>query len=246
MYLKVLFYILFASGLFANSLKVAVCANARFAFDEIAKKYESKTGIKIDSIVSSSGQLTAQIEHGAPFDIFLSADMKYPNYLYEKGVTISKPKIYAYGGLALWSRVETIDKNLEILKNTNVQKIAIANPKNAPYGKEALKLLKKYNTGKKILSKLVFANSISQTNQYIYSRSVDVAITSSSTMMLSKMRENGKWLLLEKENYSPIEQGIVILKHGYLSTNKESADFYKYIFSDEARRILRNYGYTTP
>ncbi len=116
MFYKIIFIIVLTTNIYASSLKVAVAANVRFAFDEIVVAYEKNTNVKIIPIVSSSGKLTAQIEHGAPFDLFLSANMKYPTYLYTKNLAITKPQVYAYGGLVLWSLKKNINIDLESLK----------------------------------------------------------------------------------------------------------------------------------
>ena len=246
MYKKIIFILLLGTILSAASLKVAVAANVRFAFEEIVKVYEKKSGIKIYPIVSSSGKLTAQIQYGAPFDLFLSANMKYPEYLYEKKLATSKPKIYAYGTLVLWSLNKKVDVSLEGLKNKNIKKIAIPNPKTAPYGVQGLKVLEKYGLKKLLYSKIVFGESISQTSQYIYSRSADIGITAKSVVLSPRMRGKGVFKELSINDYSPIKQGIVILKYGSTENPKESLDFYNFIFSNEGQEILKRYGYIIP
>lgn len=240
---KFIFILILSTSIYASSLKVAVAANVRFAFDEISVAYEKKSGVKIIPIVSSSGKLTAQIEHGAPFDLFLSANMKYPTYLHSKNLTTTKPKIYAYGGLVLWSLNKKVDINLEALKDKKVRKIAIPNPKNAPYGIEAIRVLEKFNLKNSIYKKIVWGESISQTNQYIYSRSADIGITAKSVVLSPKMHNVGRWIELDKKDYLPIKQGIVILKNGSKNNKELSQNFYNFIFSSEVKKILKKYGY---
>ncbi len=246
MYIKLILYLFFTSLLFADSLKVAVAANVRFAFDEIATAYEKKSNIRIIPIVSSSGKLTAQIEHGAPFDMFLSANMKYPTYLYKKNLATTEPKVYAFGTLVLWSLNKNIDIDLKKLNDEKIKKIAIPNPKNAPYGVESLKVLEKLYIKKDIYSKIVFGESVSQTNQYIYSRSADIGITAKSVVLSPKMKTKGRWKEIDKNDYSPIKQGIVILTHGYKKNKKISLDFYHFIFSENGQKILKRNGYIVP
>ncbi len=243
MLFKLILITILTTSIYANSLKVAVAANVRFAFDEIVVAYEKESGVKIIPIVSSSGKLTAQIEHGAPFDLFLSANMKYPTYLYSKKLCSSKPEIYAYGGLVLWSLNKKITLKLENLKDKKVKKIAIPNPKNAPYGIEALRVLENRNLKDTIYKKIVWGESISQTNQYIYSRSADIGITAKSVVLSPKMKDVGRWIELDKNDYLPIKQGIVILKNGFEKNKKLSLDFYKFIFSKTSQDILKKYGY---
>ncbi len=242
----ILIALFISSSIYAKSLKVAVAANVRFAFDEIATAYTKKSGIKIVTIVASSGKLTAQIQHGAPFDLFMSANMKYPEYLYEKNLAITKPKIYAYGMLVLWSLNSKINVSLEGLKDKKVKKIAIPNPKTAPYGIEGLKVLAKYGLKKQLYSKIVFGESVSQTNQYIYSHSADIGITAKSVVKSPNMQDKGKWIELNKSDYAPIKQGIVILKYGEKNNKKNSLDFYNFIFSNSGQHILKKYGYIIP
>jgi molybdate transport system substrate-binding protein len=205
--------------------------------------YEKQSGVKIIPIVSSSGKLTAQIEHGAPFDLFLSANMKYPTYLHSKKLAPFEPKIYAYGGLVLWTLNKKVPLELKYLNDNSIRKIAIPNSKNAPYGVQAIKVLEKYNLKDTLNKKIVWGESISQTNQYIYSRSADIGITAKSVVLSPKMKDKGRWKALDANDYLPIKQGIVILKNGYDKNRKISEDFYNFIFSKKSQDILKKYGY---
>ncbi len=246
MMIKLLLLLLLATTLVAGSLKIAVASNVRFAFDEIARLYEQKSGIKIIPIVSSSGKLTAQIQHGAPFDLFLSADMKFPKFLHERGLTTSKPKIYAYGTLVLWSLNERVDVSIKGLKSESIRKIAIANPKTAPYGVQGLRVLEKNGIKELLYPKIAFGESVSQTNKFIFSRAADIGITAKSTVLSPKMREVGRWKEISRDDYSPIEQGIVMLSYGKKSNPKESLDFFNFMFSKGVQEILIRYGYILP
>jgi len=243
MFRKLILALLLISSLSASSLKVAVASNVRFAFKEIATAYEKKTGVKIITIVSSSGKLTAQIEHGAEFDLFLSANMKYPIYLSSKQLAATKPKVYAYGRLVLWSTNKKVDISLNALKDKVVRKIAIPNPKLAPYGVQAIRVLEKHNIKDEVSSKIVWGESISQTTKYIYSRAADIGITAKSVVLSPRLKGVGRWIELDEKDYRPIAQGIVILKYGYENNKKLSVDFYDFIFSSEGRKILIKYGY---
>src|SRR6476620_3945938 len=138
--------LLLSAAAFAQQLHIAVAANAQFVANKLKEAFKKETGIDAELTISSSGKLTAQIEQGAPFNIFLSADMKYPEELYSKGLTTDKPQVYAYGALVLWTIKDiNLTSDLSILLNNNVQKIAIANPKLAPYGEAAVQALTKQN-----------------------------------------------------------------------------------------------------
>ncbi len=225
----------------APGLKVAASANMQFAITEIAEAFEKDRETSVNLIISSSGKLTAQIEQGAPFDIFISANMKYPEYLYEKGFTEQKPLVYGSGKLVLWTIGET-PPSLGILTSDSIQKIAIPNPELAPYGRAALEVLKQNDILSEVESKLVYGESISQCNQFITTQSADIGFTALSVVSSSKMSDIGQWIILDQKDYSAIDQGLVILKN---SRQKEKAQlFYDYIYSEKAQGILRNYGYS--
>ncbi len=139
-----------------GNLTIATAANVQFAMQKLIRTFTQETGIKCHMILSSSGKLTAQINAGAPFDVFVSADVKYPQELYENGLTQEPPKIYAYGKLVIWSFNEPIDSSFEILASEKIQHIAIANPKTAPYGAAAVEALKHYGVYQTTKEKLVF------------------------------------------------------------------------------------------
>ncbi|WP_062057071.1 molybdate ABC transporter substrate-binding protein [Aquimarina longa] len=224
-------------------ITIAVAANMQFAIKELSKKFTDRTGIKCDLIISSSGKLTAQIKEGAPFNIFISADMKYPTELFTTGFTTRDPKIYAYGKLVLWSMIDSLHPSINTLNSSNVYHIAIANPKTAPYGSAALTVLKKQDLYKSIKDKLVYGESISQTNQFIVSKSAQIGFTAKSVVLSPKMKNKGNWIDIDEDNYAAIAQGIVILnKHTTIQNGAEK--FYNFMFSTEAKKILTDFGYS--
>ena len=125
-----------------SSLKIATSANMQFALEEIVVEFEKLNDIKVELIISSTGTLTSQIEQGAPYDIFVAANMIYPNYLHQKNFTTAPPKIYAYGQLILWT-LNDFEPDLNSLKSESISKIAIPNPETAPYGMAGVEVLKK-------------------------------------------------------------------------------------------------------
>lgn len=226
-----------------STLNVATSANMQFAMREIVAEFEKGNDIKVELIVTSSGKLTSQIEQGAPFDIFVAANTKYPAYLDSIGLTTSAPRVYAYGKLVLWTLKE-LTPTLSVLTTDTIQKIAIANPKTAPYGKASIDVLKHYCIYKRVKHKLVFGESISQVNQFITTGSVDIGFTAYSVVSNTKMKTIGKWTSINLNNHGEILQAAVILKE---STNPEEAKvFYNFLFSERAREILNKYGYLTP
>ncbi len=239
------FLIFFSLNVWGGEILVATAANVRYAMDELRSAFKEKTGIDVKISVASSGKLTAQIKSGAPFDIFLSANMKYPNYLHEKGLALTKPKVYALGSLVIWSlklKKEDVKKGMDVLKEERVKKIAIANPKNAPYGFEAMKALKKAGIYEDIKGKLIYGESVAQTSQYIASKVADIGFTAKSVVLSPKMRGKGWWIDVDSSLYDPIEQGAVILKNAKKHL-KEVKAFYDFLFSEDAKEIFERYGY---
>jgi len=228
-----------------NKVTVAVAANMQYAANKLKEKFEQETSIKIEIILGSSGKLTQQIMEGAPYDIFISADTKYPSELYKNKFTSDTPRVYAKGLLVLWTNKEGIDpsKDLTILLSGSVKKIAVANPQTAPYGVAAEEILKHYNLYEKVKSKLVFGESISQTNQFIISQSADIGFTAKSVVLSDEMKGKGKWIDIDSKSYSPIAQAAVILKHGVETNKTLSEKFYNYLYSKTAKDIFRQFGY---
>ncbi len=225
-----------------QKLTIAVSANMHFVMQELSQAFTKQTGIYCDLITGSSGKLTSQIKEGAPYDIFVSADMTYPTILFDTGFTHKKPKVYAYGTLVLWSFIDSTHPSLTLLENPKIQHIAMANPKVAPYGIATQEVLKKHLLYSKIKDKLVFGESISQTNQFIVSQSAQIGFTAKSVVLSPQMKGKGNWIELDKMDYAPIAQGIVMLKH-QKERLKNAEKFYNFITTERAHKILTDFGY---
>ncbi len=226
-----------------GKLTIAVAANMQFAMQEISRAFTNKTGIRCDLIISSSGKLTAQIKESAPYDLFVSADMKYPSELFTTGFAMNQPKIYAYGKLVMWSMIDSIKPSVDILKNPEINHIAMADPKTAPYGEAAIEALKHYGIFENVKDKLVFGESISQTNQFIISKSAEIGFTAKSVVLSPAMKGKGHWADVDEASYPAIAQGVVLLKRKNLQKNN-AEKFYYFLFSDDAKKILGNFGYS--
>jgi len=241
---KILFlFILFSVVTFSKTITIAVATNVSYAIDALKKKFNTKyPDIKVNVILGSSGKLTTQIKNSAPFGLFMSADMRYPTLLFKEKIAIKKPVIYAQGKLVLFSpKPQVFSQDLSILTQPNIKRIAIANPKTAPYGKASLQALKNAKINKKIDSKLIYAQSLSQTLSYTLI-ATDIGFISKSSLFSKKMKkykENIHWKEINSTLYTPINQGIVLL-------NKKASyqKFYNFILSHEAKNILKNYGYS--
>ena len=231
----------------AESLTVAVAANVQYPFEELKSIFETQTGITIQEIVGSSGKFASQIENGAPFDLFLSADMELPQVLYKKGLTYNEPKIYAYGTLVLWTRKDLdLSKGIEVLKSTAIQTIVLPNPQTAPYGRQAVNALKYYKLYDQIEKKLIFGESIAQVNQFITTQASDIGFTAKSSVLSPNMKNQGKWMEIDKSAYEPIAQGAVILKYAQQHCLPAAQKFFEFLFSKEAQDIYQEYGYIVP
>jgi molybdate transport system substrate-binding protein len=173
--------------------------------------------------------------------------MKYPEYLLEKGEAAGGVSVYAYGTLVAWSMTgQSIRVTPEYLAEGSVSKIAIANPKNAPYGEQAINYFKHYGVFEKVEPLLVYGESIAQTNQYITSKAADVGLTAKSVVLSPEARGKGRWLELPDSSYAPIEQGVVITRYGNERHARESLAFFTFLFSETAQDIFLKYGYKLP
>jgi len=224
-------------------IRMAVAANMQYAVKELADQFEKDTGYTCEVILGSSGKLFAQIKEGAPFDLFLSADLTYPDALYDIGLTHEPPKIYAYGALVLWTYSSALRPSLEVLQTDSVQHIALANPKTAPYGNAAIEVLDFYGLSTILQDKLVFGESIGQTNQFITSGAADIGFTSQSVVVSQAMNNKGVWIQINEKAYTPMPQGVVLINRK--KTKKRGAQaFYDYLFSGEGKDILQKFGYS--
>ncbi|MBD1393781.1 molybdate ABC transporter substrate-binding protein [Mucilaginibacter sp. ZB1P21] len=234
--------LLLQTNTFAQNIKVAIAANLQPVIKALQADFKKQTNISIDAISGASGNLATQIKNGAPFDVFLSADVAFPAGLYKAKLAAQPPVVYAQGILVMCSTKKTGNASWEkIITSAKVKRIAIANPAIAPYGKAAEEALKHEGIYNQVKPKLITGESISQVNTYISTGSVEAGFTS-----LSFFKENSSKFPLVAQTidpkiYAPIEQGMVILKHG--QNNADAAKFYRYILSAPAKKILVQYGY---
>jgi len=243
-FLSVLFLI---TSLNAGEINVAVAANVSYAMDELKREFSKispKTKIRV--ILGSSGKLSSQIRNGAPYGIFMAANMIYPQSLFNDKLATTKPQVYAEGYLAYFSHKERdFSRGFSLFKEEGIRKVAVANYKTAPYGKASLEAMRSAGIYEAIKDKLVYAESISQTVFYTVN-AADIGIIAKSSLYSSKMRrykENIHWATIDTKLYNPIKQGIVLLKHAKKS--QEYQKFYDFVLSVKAKTILRKYGYIT-
>ena len=236
-----------AASALAQPLTVAIAANLKYVFDDLAAEFKKETGIEAQSALGSSGKMSTQIRKGAPFDVFMSADIEFPEGLYKDGYATTPPKAYAYGQLVLWTQKDVdLSKGVAGLSAASVGKIAIANPKVAPFGRQALKVIDYYKVRAAVEPKLVYGESITQVSQYVDSKAADVGFSAISIVVAPEAAGKGKWVEVPPESYEPIAQGVVILKHGSETNGEAARKFYGFVLSAKAREIFAKNGYKLP
>jgi len=229
----------------AKTINIAVAANVSYAIKALITEFNKLyPDIKVQVILGSSGKLTAQIKHHAPYDIFMSADMKYPEILYKDGFATTKPVVYAEGSLAYLSKKkQDFSKGINLLEDKDIKKIAVANPKTAPYGIATAEFLKHVKIYEKLKSKFVYGESISQTLSYVLT-AADIGFVAKSSLFspkLAHLKKGIHWEDVDSKLYTPIKQGIVVLKEA--TDDKEVESFYMFMLSQKAKNILKDFGY---
>jgi molybdate transport system substrate-binding protein len=231
-----------------QKLQVAAAADLKFAMQELATQFERQGGTKIDVTYGSSGNSFSQIQNGAPFDLFFSADIDYPRKLATAG--FAEPETlqeYALGRIVIWAptgaKVDLAKQGWSALLDASVQKIAIANPEHAPYGRAAVAALKKAGLYEQVKPKLVYGENVSQAVQFVQSGNAQAGIIALSLAISPGMNKGIIWEI-PAETYPPIEQGAVVLKS---AKNKNAARaFLDFVKSPAGRKILEKYGFAPP
>ncbi|RZL32780.1 MAG: molybdate ABC transporter substrate-binding protein, partial [Pedobacter sp.] len=231
----------------AQKLRIAVAANAHGVIKKLQADFKKQTGIETEAIIGASGKLTAQIMNGAPYEVFLSADTEFPDKIFKDGFGLVKPKIYALGSLIICGSAQGDFKNWPaVLSDEKIKKIAIANPKTAPYGRAAEESLKFYKADSKIKSKLVFGESISQVNTYLQTGVVDIGFTTESFLYENSDKSKLRWARVDEKSYGKIEQAVILLSYAKKSRNGNAQKFYDYLSSSSAKKIIASNGYHLP
>jgi molybdate transport system substrate-binding protein len=233
----------------ARELNVAAAADLSSALQEIAANYEKRSGVAVKLSFAASGALTQQIENGAPFDVFFSADMDYPRQLIANGKAENATLYrYAVGQLVLWvpsdSPLDVEHKGMDVLLDSSVKKIAMANPQHAPYGRAAAAALKHYALYEKVADRIVLGENISQAAQFVESGNAQVGFVALAHAVAPAMQGKGKYWRVPAEAYPPLDQGVVAISHS--SHAQEAAAFLEYVKSEEGAAVLKRYGFSSP
>lgn len=232
----------------AEELTIAAASDLNFAFREIVTEYEKVSGDQVRLTLGSSGNFFVQIQNGAPFDLYFSADITYPKKLEEAGLAVSGSLYpYAIGRIVLWTGNEShldFSKGLEVLREPTVKKIAIANPKHAPYGRAAVTAMEHAQVYERVKDKLVLGENISQAAQFVESGAADVGIIALSLALASPMQAAGHYWEIPADAHPRIEQGAVILMGG---KNQEGAKaFLSFIQGAQGQAMMKRYGFLAP
>lgn len=228
----------------AAEINIAAASNFAGPIKMIIAHFERKTGHRANLTLGASGRFYAQINHGAPFQVFLSADRLKPAALEASGMGLSR-FTYAIGRLALWSAQDTlIQGNNEILKEGSFRKIALASPKLAPYGKAAIDVLRALGLKEALSPKFVRGENIAQTYQFVATGNADLGFVSLSQIMEKGILRAGSVWMIPQELHSPIQQDAILLKSA--RHNQAAIAFMHYLKSGPARDIIRDFGYLLP
>jgi len=232
----------------AAEIRVAAAADLAYALEQLVPAYERSSGNKVAVTYGSSGNFFAQLQSGAPFDVFMSADVTYPRKLVEAGKADGKTLyVYALGSLVLWvpgASPLKLANGLAVLTEASIRKIAIANPEHAPYGRAAVAALKKAGVYEQVAAKLVLGENVSQAAQFVSSGNADAGILALSLALSPAMKSTGRYVELPTASYPALEQAGVVIS---ASTQKRAAEsFLGFLQSEEAEEILMRSGFQPP
>jgi molybdate transport system substrate-binding protein len=231
-----------------GTITVAAAADLTDAINKIAANFQKATGCTVRVSTGSSGNFLSQIENGAPFDVFFSADIEYPRKLVAEGLAApGSTYMYAVGKIVLWVRGDSrvdVSNGLAVLRDPSVRKVAIANPQHAPYGRAAQQALQNGGVYDAVKDRFVLGENISQAAQFVESGNADAGILALSLVLSPGLKDKGRFWRIPENLYAPIEQGVVLVR---ASKNPQGAEaFLNYIKTPETAALLERYGFTLP
>jgi len=233
----------------AAEVVVAAASDLNFAFKEVIALFERQTRTQVRLTLGSSGNLFSQIQNGAPFDLYFSADIRYPQKLEQAGHAVPGSLYrYAVGRIVLWvpnrSGLPSPHQGAQALLDPAVRRIAIANPKHAPYGRAAVAALEHLRVYEQVRSKLVLGENVSQAAQFVESGSADAGIIALSLALAPAMQGTGRYWEVPVDAYPSLEQGAIVVKHG---ANQDAAQaFLEFLRGKAGREVMRRHGFVVP
>ncbi len=245
-YLLLTCLLLFAAMAHAEKVRVAAAADLKFAMDEIVGAFKKiHPADEIEVIYGSSGKFHTQIQQGAPYDLFFSADIGFPRELVKAGLAASEVQPYAFGRIVLWSAsLDASKMTLASLADPKITRVAIANPQHAPYGKRAEEALRAAGLWEKVEPKLVYGENIAQTAQFVQTGNAQVGIIALALAVNAELASKGGYGLIPDRLHQPLEQGFVVTQHA--QGNALARRFADYMGSKPARSVMTRYGFVLP
>lgn len=230
----------------AEKITIAAAADLKFALDEIVAAFRrAHPAGAVDVVYGSSGKFHAQIPQGAPYDLYFSADISYPRELARKGFSASEVRPYAVGRLVLWSaKMDARAMTLDSLTDPRIARIAIANPKHAPYGKRAQEALRAAGLWEKVEPKLVYGENIAHAAQFVQTGNAQVGIIALALALGSELSGKGGYWLIPETLHAPLEQGYIITRRAAGSALARRFD--SFMGSQPAREVMVKYGFVLP
>jgi molybdate transport system substrate-binding protein len=238
-----------SSTAMAGDVTIAAASDLSFAFKEMIAAYEQQTGHQVKLSLGSSGNFFSQIQNGAPFDLYFSADIRYPQKLVESGHALAD-SLYAYaiGRIVVWvpngSRLDVEGKGLAVLADPALRKIALANPKHAPYGRAAVAAFEHEQLYETVKDRLVFGENVSQAAQFVQSGAADAGVIALSLAKAPVMLSSGRYWEVPAEFHPPLEQGAVLVKAS--RHQDEARSFLQFLQSARGQDIMTRYGFVVP
>ena len=227
---------------FAEQVLVAVAANFLPPFREIAIEFETATGHNVRVATGSSGNFYSQIKNGAPFDVFFSADMDHPKRLEDEGLGVKDSRVtYAIGRVVLWSPNAGLIKGEETLRSNNFKRLAIANPKTAPYGLAAMQAMQTLDLWESVQPKIVMGENLGQTMGFIESGNADLGFVALSQVLDPKIKGRGSRWDVPTHLHEPIKQDVIVLTKG--KDNPAARALLAFVNSPHVQTIIERYGY---
>ena len=238
--------LVFTAAAHAGKITVAAAADLKFAMDEIVTTFkQANPGNEVDVIYGSSGKFHTQIQQGAPYDLYFSADIAFPRELVKAGFAASEATPYAFGRIVLWSASQDASKmTLASLTDQKIARVAIANPKHAPYGKRAEEALRASGLWEKVESKLIYGENIAHTAQFVQTGNAQVGIIALALAVNPELANKGGYWLIPENLHEPLEQGYIITKRA--EGNALAKRFADYMGSKPARAVMTRYGFVLP
>lgn len=230
----------------AETARVAAASDLKFAFDELKPLFEkAHPAHKLELIMGSSGKFMQQIDNGAPFDLFFSADVTMPRQLVASGKAVAPVVTYAFGRVVLWSaKIDASQLTLKDLSRKDLRKVAIASPDHAPYGVRAKEALINSGEWPAVQPKLVFGENISHTAQLVDMQAADIGIIALSLAVHGQLKKKGGHFLIPDNLHQPLEQAYVITTRG--KDNAAAVAFASFMRTPQARQTMKSYGFMLP